>query len=69
LEKFLPNNAFCLFTGWGHGVLNLESSAGYAQSWNGEHKLFSHDVPHQFLHQGREVTLNVDPEASGGRQE
>ena len=48
--------------GWGHGVLNLEASAGYAQSWNGEHKLFAHDVPHKYMYGGKESTLG----GSGG---
>jgi hypothetical protein len=50
--------------GWGHGVLNLESSTGYAQSWNGEHKVFSHDVPHRFLHNGQEKTIGAGLDSS-----
>ena len=53
-----------LRSGCGHGVLNLEASTGYAQSWNGEHKVFSHDIPHRFLHNGQQMTLSAGPESN-----
>ena len=42
--------------GWGHGVLNLEASVGYAQSFNGPHKKFN-DAPHHFIDGGVSATV------------
>ena len=42
--------------GWGHGVLNLEASVGYAQSFNGPHKKFN-DAPHRFVDGGAAATV------------
>ena len=51
-----PGDLIYVPDSWGHGVLNLEASVGYAQSFNGPHKKFN-DAPHRFLEGGAAATV------------